>query len=105
MMEVNPFIPMIVITADFDQHDQAFAAGVEALIEKPIDVPVFLRIIDGLLPQTSEPGLERVCGDYEYFRYATGHNEVFVKMLNERASAPLKLSSALNAASQPALTD
>src|SRR5687768_15678250 len=49
MTEHNPFVPTVILTAEFDQQDRAIAAGVEALIEKPIDVPVFLKIISDLL--------------------------------------------------------
>ena len=97
MAELNPFVPTVIITAEFDQREHAVAAGVEALIEKPINVPVFLKIISDLLAETSEQRLERVCGNDEYCRYVARHYEPFLKLLNERHSAPLKLSSALNA--------
>ena len=98
MAELNPFVPTVIITAEFDQRKRAVAAGVEALIEKPIDVPAFLKIISDLLAETSEQRLERVCGDDEYCRYLARHYEPFLKLLNERHSTPLKLSSALSAA-------
>jgi len=97
MAELNPFVPTVIITAEFDQRALAVAAGVEALIEKPIDVPAFLKIIRDLLAETSEQCLERVCGDDEYCRYVARHYESFLRLLNEQHSAPLKLSSALNA--------
>jgi CheY-like chemotaxis protein len=98
MAELNPFVPTVIITAEFDQRERAVAAGVEALIEKPIDVPVFLKIISDLLAETSEQRLERVCGNDEYCRYVARHYEPFLSLLNERHSAPLKFSTALNAA-------
>jgi len=75
MAELNPFVPTVIITAEFDQRALAVAAGVEALIEKPIDVPAFLKIIRDLLAETSEQCLERVCGDDEYCRYVARHYE------------------------------
>jgi hypothetical protein len=98
MTEMNPFVPTVIITAEFDQHERAVAAGVEALIEKPIDVPVFLKIISELLAETSQQRLERACGDDKYCRYVARHYESLLKLLNERHSAPLKFSTALNAA-------
>src|SRR5690349_13734542 len=53
MKELNPFVPTIVITAEFDQRENAVAAGAEALIEKPLDVSAFLEIVQGLLTETS----------------------------------------------------
>ena len=98
MAELNPFVPTVIITAEFDQRERAVAAGVEALIEKPIDVPVFLKIISDLLAETSEQRLERVCGNEEYCRYVARHYEPFRRLLKERHSAHLKFSTALNAA-------
>jgi CheY-like chemotaxis protein len=97
MTQTNPFVPTVVITAEFDQRERAVAAGVEALIEKPIDVPVFLEIISQLLAETHQQRLNRVCGDDEYCRYVARPYELFVRRLNERHSTPLKLSSALDA--------
>ena len=98
MAEVDPFVPVVIITAEFDQRQRAVAAGVGALIEKPIDVPAFLKVISDLLTETSEQRLERVCGDDKYCRYLARHYEPFLKLLNERHSTPLKLSSTLSAA-------
>jgi len=97
MSEVNPFVPTIILTAESGQRSRAIAAGVEALIEKPIDVPAFLKIIGDLLAEASERHLERICGDDKYCRYLARHSEPFLK-LNERYSTPLKLSLALSAA-------
>jgi CheY-like chemotaxis protein len=101
MAEVNPFVPTIIITAESDQRRRAVAVGVEALIEKPIDVPAFLKIIRDLLAETSKGRLERICGDDRYCRYLATHSEPFLKLHNERHSMPLKLSSALSAALSP----
>jgi CheY-like chemotaxis protein len=92
MTGVNPFVPTVVITAEFDQRERAVAAGVEALIEKPIDVPAFLEIISGLLIETSERRMERVCGDEKYCRYVGRNHEAFRRDLENRYSAPLKMS-------------
>lgn len=96
MTHTNPFVPTIIITAESGQHERAVAAGVEALIEKPIDVPVFLKIINDLLAETREQRTERVCGDDDYCHYVTGSFESHPKFLNERHSAPLRFSTALN---------
>lgn len=97
MMDVNPFVPTIIITAEFDQHEHAVAAGVEALVEKPIDVPVFLETIRELLTETSEQRLERVCGDDAYCRYVASKYATLLDLHEERHSAPLKLSLSLQA--------
>jgi DNA-binding response OmpR family regulator len=95
--ELNPSVPTVIITAEFGQRERAINSGVAALIEKPIDVPVFLKIIRDLLAETSHQRLERVCGDRNYYRYVARHYEPFLRMLNARHSTPLKPSSALDA--------
>jgi CheY-like chemotaxis protein len=92
MTEVNPFVPTVIITAEFDQRERAVAAGVEALIEKPIDVPAFLEIISSLLAETSERRLKRVRGDEHYCRYMGRDHEAFLRDLENRYSAPLKMA-------------
>ena len=92
MTEVNPFVPTVIITAEFDQRERAVAAAVEALIEKPIDVPAFLEIISSLLTETNERRLERVCGDEKYCRYVGPDHEAFRRDLENRYSAPLKMA-------------
>lgn len=97
MKELNPFVPAIIITAESDQREIAIAAGAEALVEKPMDVPAFLRIVRDLLAETSEERLARVCGDDEYCRYVAGYHAPFLRHLDERHSAPMKLSRSLSA--------
>ena len=97
MAELNPFVPTVIITAECGQRKLARAAGVEALIEKPIDVPVFLEIVRDLLGERSEQRRERICGSDDYCRYVARSYETFLRMLQERRSAPMKLSSGLGA--------
>ena len=98
MKELNPFVPTVVITTEFDQRGNAVVAGAEALIEKPIDVPAFLEIVRDLLDETSEKRLERVCGDDDYCRFVAGYHAPYLSRLDERHSEPLVLSRSLSAA-------
>jgi DNA-binding response OmpR family regulator len=98
MKELNPFVPTIVITAEFDQRGNAIGAGAEALIEKPMDVPAFLEIVQNLLDETSAKRLERVCGDDAYCRFVAGYLAPYLRRLDERHSAPLALSNSLKTA-------
>jgi DNA-binding response OmpR family regulator len=98
MKELNPFVPTIVITAEFDQRENAVAAGAEALIEKPLDVAGFLEIVHNLLTETSDKRLERVCGDDEYCRFVAGYHAPYLSRLDERHSVPLTLSGSLRTA-------
>ncbi len=55
LLEVNPLLPVLIVTGQPNQHEMAEAAGVSALVEKPIDVPALLRVIHKLLTGPVEP--------------------------------------------------
>jgi DNA-binding response OmpR family regulator len=93
MTAINPFVPTIVITAECGQREKAVTLGVEGLIEKPIDVPVFLKMIRALLAETTEARLKRICGNDAYCHYVGRHYEPYLRMLQERYNAPLRFSA------------
>ncbi len=88
----NPFVPTIIITAEWGQREQAVTLGVEGLIEKPIDVPAFLKMIRELLAETTEAKLKRICGNDAYSRYISRHYEPYLRMLQKRYDAPLRMA-------------
>jgi len=98
MAKSKPFVPAIVITAEWGQRDRAVALGAEALIEKPIDVVSFLEMIDSLLSKSAEHRLRRIPGSENYCRYLAKDYATFLKLLQERRSAPFDLSSEMRAA-------
>jgi DNA-binding response OmpR family regulator len=98
MVEMKPSVPTVVITAEWGQRDRAVAAGAEVLIEKPIDVPSFLRVIDGLLADNAEHKLRRICNSERYCHYMAKDYATFLKLLEERHSAPLNLPIGLRTA-------
>ena len=68
---INPLLPIIIITGRQNQHKLAAAAGVGALMEKPLDVPVLLQSITALLAEPAETRLRRLVGPNKDFRHAT----------------------------------
>ncbi len=56
MSGLAPLVPVIVITAWSDQYEQAVQRGIDALMEKPLDLPLLLKTIEELL---AEPEPER----------------------------------------------
>jgi DNA-binding NtrC family response regulator len=58
----HPMIPIIIITGLPNQYQTALAAGVGALIEKPIEVASLLETVDELLAEPKEARLRRMCG-------------------------------------------
>lgn len=57
MERFNPFVPVIMITARPNQYERAVVSGVDALMEKPLDMPVLVKTIRRLL---QEPRAARV---------------------------------------------
>lgn len=67
----HPSVPVIIITGMPDQYPTALAAGVGALVEKPIEAPTLLKIMDELLAEPPQARLRRMCGlqhDTKYLR-------------------------------------
>ena len=50
-----PLVPIIVITCQADQYRAAIAAGVEVLMEKPLDVPQLLHKLRDVLAEPLQP--------------------------------------------------
>ena len=57
-----PSLPVVVITARPNQLFTALAAGVGALVEKPLHIPKLLQTISRLLRESVEPRLARLAG-------------------------------------------
>jgi DNA-binding response OmpR family regulator len=58
----NPLLPIIIITGRARQSELAVAAGVGALMQKPLDVPLLLKTISELLLEPPEKRLKRLAG-------------------------------------------
>ena len=73
----HPLIPIIIVTARPNQLFTAINAGVGALLEKPMDIPMLLRTMEKLLVETTEQRLARLAGKNSEFTYkpAPGSHE------------------------------
>ena len=73
----HPLIPIIIATALPNQLFTAVNAGVGALLEKPMDIPILLRTMEKLLLETAEQRLARLAGKKTEFHYkpATASHE------------------------------
>jgi len=52
MHQTHPLVPVIVITAESQQYKRASECGVNALMEKPLDIPLLLEAIQGYLDES-----------------------------------------------------
>src|SRR5438876_9340891 len=65
----HPLIPIIIVTARPNQLFTAINAGVGALLEKPMDIPMLLRTMQKLLVETTGQRLARLAGKQTKFHY------------------------------------
>jgi CheY-like chemotaxis protein len=80
----NPLLPIILITARPNQFFPALAAGVGALMEKPLDFTRLFQTIHELLEEPEEERLARLTGRSAPFSYvppipATPTKHAFLK--------------------------
>ena len=68
----HPLVPVIVITARPNQLFTAVNAGVGALLEKPLDIPMLLVTMKRLLAEPVEAHLKRLAGRSAHFYHSTG---------------------------------
>ncbi len=57
---VAPLLPVIVITARPNQYEKAVRLGVDAFMEKPLNIPVLLRAIKYLVNESPDRRMARV---------------------------------------------
>ncbi len=60
MNDMHPFVPVIVITAKPQQYGRAVEVGVDALMEKPLDLPLLLDTIADLLAESEADRVRRL---------------------------------------------
>jgi CheY-like chemotaxis protein len=56
----HPYTSVIVITARPKQYEQAVALAVDALMEKPLDLPLLLAAIAGLVAESESDRVSRL---------------------------------------------
>ncbi|MBI4325573.1 MAG: response regulator [Chloroflexi bacterium] len=69
LASLKPDLPVLVITAQPDQRNWMRDAGARVLMEKPLDVPVFLQTVRNLLDEPKRSGTEARASGTEQFRY------------------------------------
>ncbi len=56
---LDPSVPLIATTALSNQVEQAVQRGIDALMEKPLDIPVLLSRVSQLLIESEEARIDR----------------------------------------------
>ena len=88
LAEINPLLPVVIITGRSNQRALAETAGADALMEKPLDVPLLLQTIGELLTEPMERRARRANNRVSRFRYVPCDNELFREMLLKRHDTP-----------------
>jgi len=60
MEQDHPFVPFVVITARPHQYDRAVCAGIDAFMEKPLNLPVLLNTVRQLLCESEAQRIARL---------------------------------------------
>lgn len=92
MAALNDSVPVVIVTAGFGQRDRAIAAGAEALIEKPMDVPLFLEVVAELLSGSRHRARKGAGGNERYCLYVNRGSEALRRDLESRCVTPLNMS-------------
>jgi DNA-binding response OmpR family regulator len=60
MHQTHPLVPVIAITAKTQQFKRASECGIDALMEKPLDIPLLLETIRGYLTESEAERVRRL---------------------------------------------
>jgi DNA-binding NtrC family response regulator len=69
-----PLVPVIIITGMPNQYATAVAAGVSALMEKPVEATALLKTVGEVLAERNEARLRRMCGYQQDTRHLRSPN-------------------------------
>ena len=84
LARINSLLPVIIITGRSEQRALAEKAGADALMEKPLDVPLLLQTIRELLDEPLESRVRRASDPARGFRYAPCDSLVLREILLQR---------------------
>jgi DNA-binding response OmpR family regulator len=112
LAQVNPLLPIIIITGRRQQRELAEKMGADVLMEKPLNVPCLLETIRELINEPLECRARRAKNRTSGFRHVACDHEVFRKHLNEAFTTPYpcpwyegRLTVATNPNSKPNAED
>ena len=88
LIGINPVLPVVIITGRSNQRSLAETAGADALMEKPLDVPLLLQTICELLTEPMESRARRASNRVSRFRYVPCDNDQFREMQLKRHATP-----------------
>jgi len=88
LVAIHPLLPVVIITGRSNQRAIAETAGADVLMEKPLDVPLLLQTIRGLLDEPMESRVRRANNRGSGFQYVPCGSGPFREMPLEEFAAP-----------------
>ena len=88
LAQVNPLLPVVIITGRSNQRELAEKLGADALMEKPLDVPRLLQTMRELMNEPIESRVRRAAQRPFGFRFVPCDNALFLEQLRERFTTP-----------------
>lgn len=76
MCAVNPMLPVIIITASPYEYERAVQLGADALMEKPLNLPLLLETIRELLAESPSACMARLTNPNFKTHYLKLHDHV-----------------------------
>jgi DNA-binding NtrC family response regulator len=96
LVGINPLLPLVIITGRSNQGAQAESVGADALMEKPLNVPLLLQTIRELLTEPMESRARRANNRVPSFRYVPCDNELFREMMRKRHDTPYPFPASMD---------
>jgi len=85
---VDPLLPVIIITGHWKESERAAASRADVLMEKPLDVPLLLRIMHELLTESPEVRARRIHDPGFGFRHVPCDGTGFCERLQKGYTTP-----------------
>ena len=96
LAQVNPLLPVVIITGRGNQREHAEMAGAYALMEKPLDVPRLLETMSELLNEPLLRRAQRAGHRAASFRFAPCDHRRFEELQVERFTTPCECAGLKN---------
>ena len=91
LVEINPLLPIVIITGRSNQRALAETAGADALMEKPLDVPLLLQTVRELMDEPMENRARRASNRASGSRCLPSDHQPFNEMLLKCCITPSPL--------------
>jgi len=91
LVEITPLLPVVIITGRSNQRALAETAGADALMEKPLDVPLLLQTVRELMDEPMESRARRASHRASGSRYMPSDNQPFDEILLKCCMTPSPL--------------